>query len=401
MPALSPTMTQGNIGMWKKKAGDLISPGDVLVEIETDKAQMDLECQEEGYLAKILIPEGTKEVLVGKPLVVLVDKKEDVPKFESFKADDESSREATQERPSIQEEKGPHPPVSTPSKPATANGERRFASPLARNTAESLGVNLQDISGSGPHGRIVKDDILAAAPSASLEAASSAYADIPLSNMRKVIAQRLAESKQTIPHYYVTIDVNMDNLLQVREKLNQRSTGKFKISVNDFLIKAAARAMVDVPEVNSAWHGSFIRQFSRADISVAVATASGLITPIVAGADLKGLAEISEEMKELVSKARTNKLRPEQFQGGTFTISNLGMFGVKHFTAIINPPQSCILAVGGTERRLVPDTTGQPIAASIMSVTMSCDHRVVDGATGAQWLKAFKGYLEDPITIIL
>lgn len=410
MPALSPTMTQGNIGAWKKSVGDLVSPGDVLVEIETDKAQMDFECQEEGYLAKILMPEGVKEASVGKPLAILVDNKEDIAKFESYQAEEGGTGEPKKQEAKVEKKSStateaslPSPPSKPPAVDASTQRatDKVLASPLARNTAKSLGVDLHGISGSGPGGRIVKNDVLSAAPDASATAASSTFTDLPLSNMRRVIAQRLSESKQTIPHYYLTVDINMDNLLQVREKLNQRGTGKFKISVNDFLIKAAARAMVDVPEVNSAWHGTFIRQHRRADISVAVATEAGLITPIVTGADLKGLAAISEEMRELATKARANKLRPEQYQGGTFTISNLGMFGVKHFTAIINPPQACILAVGGTERRFVPDKDGNPVAAAVMTVTMSCDHRVVDGAMGAQWLKSFRGYLEDPITIIL
>lgn len=416
MPALSPTMTQGNIGEWKKQPGDAVNPGDVLVDIETDKAQMELECQEEGILAKILLPEGTKEAPVGKPLAIIVTKKEDVDRFKNYKVEEAPSVEASSvETPSVKAPSVEAPSVEAPpstavqvSPPGSAThvstDGRIFASPLARSTAKSMNVDLSNITGTGPRGRVVKADIIASSSvtSQSTPTESSSHIDIPLSNMRKVIAQRLTDSKQSIPHYYLTVDVNMENVIKLRSRYNQRgSGGEFKLSVNDFIIKAAACAMSDVPQVNSAWHGTFIRQYKTADISVAVATESGLITPIIAKADLKGLVAISREMRELAGKARENKLRPEQFQGGSFTISNLGMFGIKHFTAIINPPQACILAVGGTERRFIPDESGNPVPASVMTVTMSCDHRAVDGATGAQWLQYFKKYMEDPVTMLL
>lgn len=413
MPALSPTMTQGNIGAWKKKIGDPIQPGDVLVEIETDKAQMEFECQEEGYLAQILLPEGTKEAAVGQPLAVIVDTPEDVAKFKDFKATpaERSSAEAATassgatvkaERTSPSQDNAIEVTNESASK---ASGDRLFASPLARTTAKSMGVDLMGIKGTGPGGRILRDNIqgagLSAKPPTSITSNTVAYVDRPLTGMRKVIAQRLTESKQAIPHYYLTVDVIMDSISSIRERLNSHGKGAYKLSVNDFIIKAAARAMSDVPTVNSAWHGSFIREYRDANISVAVATDAGLITPIINQANLKGVLAISTEMKELAHRAKENKLKPEEFQGGSFTISNLGMFGIRDFTAIINPPQSCILAVGGSERRLVPDEKGQPVVKSVMTVTMSCDHRVVDGATGARWLQHFKAYMEDPITILL
>lgn len=418
MPALSPTMTQGNIGSWKKSIGDTIQPGDVLVEIETDKAQMEFECQEEGYLAQILLPEGTKEVAVGRPLAVLVERKEDVSKFKSFSLVDvegnskpiaSKSAEKTDSKGSAGPERSEAPPKQDT--PKTANPqpstERIYASPLARTVAKEMGVELGDLAGrgSGPRGRIIKDDVIEmASGTTTSRTASTSYVDIQLSQMRKVIAERLSASKQEIPHYYLTIDVDVSRVNEVRTQLNQHNDGKFKLSMNDFIIKAAARAMSDVPEVNSTWHDTFIRQYQDADISVAVATPSGLITPIIHGANHKGLVDISEKVKELASLAKVNKLRPEQFQGGTFTISNLGMYGIRQFTAIINPPQTCILAVGGIETRMMPapkDGTNSMMAKQIMSVTMSCDHRAVDGATGARWLSHFKRYLEDPISIIL
>jgi pyruvate dehydrogenase E2 component (dihydrolipoamide acetyltransferase) len=287
-----------------------------------------------------------------------------------------------------------------PSNPSLTMADGRIkASPLAKSTAKDLNVNLSGVVGTGPNGRIVNADVMSAKPAVATP--GSSFVDIPLSNMRRVIAQRLTDSKQTIPHYYLTVDISMDQLTELRERLNKHNAGRFKISVNDFIIKAAARAMSDVPEVNSAWYGTFIRQYQHADISVAVATEAGLITPIIKQANLKGLEGIANEMKELVGKARENKLKPEEFQGGSFTISNLGMFGVKHFTAIINPPQTCILAVGGTDRRIIPDENGVPTIVPMMTVTMSCDHRAVDGATGARWLQHFKRYMEDPITILL
>ncbi|CAG8622203.1 5200_t:CDS:2 [Funneliformis caledonium] len=367
MPALSPTMTMGNVGTWQKKIGDEIAPGDVLVEIETDKAQMDFECQDEGYLAKVLVETGTKDVKIGT------------------------------------------------SKPTTTDHQttgRIFASPVARRLAHELGVSLNQVTGTGPKGRITKADVesLASAeptepekPVTPIIEPTSPYTDIPLTNMRKVIAQRLTDSKVYVPHYYLTIEVNMDKVLQLRETLNNESDGKYKLSVNDFIIKSSASALMVVPEVNSAWHNDFIRQYHNADISVATATPSGLITPIVTNAQSKGLATISKQVKELAGRAREGKLLPQEYQGGSFTISNLGMFGVKSFTAIINPPQSCILAVGNTEQKLVPDSNAETNyrVVNTMHVTLSCDHRVVDGAVGSQWLKEWRSYIENPLRLLL
>lgn len=415
MPALSPTMTAGNIGTWKKREGDQINPGDVLVEIETDKATMDFECQEEGFLAKILVPEGTKEWEVGRPLAVMVEDKKDVAAFKDFKVEEEQKEVPTApaegkaiQPPSKPATSTPSPAVSAPTSQPSPSTEKIIASPVAKYLAKDHGVDLAKITGSGPNQRILKHDVLEAietkqaSPSSHAVAFSGqAYVDIPLSNMRKIIAQRLSESKQSIPHYYLTSEIDMTRAMAIRKQINEAAKGEYKVSLNDIIIKACAMSMKHVPEVNSSWQETFIRQHNKVDISVAVATEAGLITPIVADANLKGLREISEGVKELAALAKKNKLRPEQFQGGTFTISNLGMFGsVTSFTAIINPPQSCILAVGGTSKRFVPED-GSFKEAHVMQVTLSCDHRVVDGATGARWLAWLKKHLEEPALMLL
>ncbi|KAG9300111.1 hypothetical protein G9A89_000851 [Geosiphon pyriformis] len=425
MPALSPTMTTGNVGRWQKKVGDQISPGDVLLDIETDKAQMDFECQEDGYLAKILIESGAKDVPVGQPIGVLVEDQGDISKFADFSIDslDSKATAGTVEEPKPatepqKETKGTTSESSTSSQESSPKlfSERIFASPLARKIANERGIPLDQITGTGPNDRIIKADIdnyvppsILAKPHAvtptppAVPPPGLEYTDIPLSNIRRVIAARLTESKQTVPHYYLTVEVEMDKVLKLREVLNQDSNGKYKLSVNDFIIKSSALALKDVPEVNSAWHGEFIRQYLNSDISIATATPTGLITPIVTKAETKGLASISNQVKELAGRAREGKLAPYEYQGGSFSISNLGMFGIKSFTAIINPPQSCILAVGGTNKKLIPDesqTTGYRIA-NTMHVTLSCDHRVVDGAVGAQWLKAWRSYIENPLRLLL
>lgn len=413
MPALSPTMSSGNVGRWKKAIGDSIKPGDILVEIETDKATMDFEVQEEGFLAAMLVPEGTKEVAVNKPLAVIVPKKEYVGQFVDFKLSDSSSGSSGSpaSASSVSNDSGspvsqPQPVKTSPSQvPTTTSNDtsRIKASPLAKNIAASNNINLSNISqGTGPNGRIVKSDVLsflssapkaasAASSSIASAVAASQFSDIPLTNMRKVIASRLLESKQTIPHYYLTIQIKMSNILSLRSKFNSKlSDSGIKLSVNDFLIKAASLALMKHPEVNSSWQGDFIRQFNSADINVAVSTPTGLITPIVFSAQSLGLASISREVKSLANRAKEGKLLPNEYQGGTFTISNLGMFGISHFTAIINPPQSAILAVGSVQ----PENNQ-------MSVTLSCDHRVIDGAKGAEWLQTFKGYCEDPESMLL
>jgi len=420
MPALSPTMTQGSIGAWKKKEGESISPGDVLCEIETDKATMDFECQEDGFLAKILAPEGTKDWPVGKPVAVLVDDKSAVAAFKNFKIETEQ-REVPTAPVEVKDASGPmnvkksQPALSQSSSAflnqlAHSGPSRVIASPVAKYLAKDHGIDLSQIAGSGPNHRILKHDVLDAISkpqgSSSMTTSASfsgqAYVDFPLSNIRKVIAQRLSESKQTIPHYYLTSDIDMTRALSVRKQINETAKGEFKVSVNDIIVKASSLAMMQVPEVNSSWQDTFIRQWNKVDISVAVATEIGLITPIVTDANLKGLQEISKNIRELADLAKKGKLRPEQFQGGTFTISNLGMFGsVSSFTAIINPPQSCILAVGSTQSRLMLEAGGSIKEAQVMQVTLSCDHRAVDGATGARWLSWLKKYLEEPALMLL
>ncbi|KAG0244061.1 pyruvate dehydrogenase complex dihydrolipoamide acetyltransferase component (E2) [Actinomortierella wolfii] len=420
MPALSPTMTTGNIGAWQKKIGDAIAPGDVLVEIETDKAQMDFECQEEGYLAKILVDAGSKDVNINKPIAVLVENKEDVEKFADFSVESAAApapaAEKKEEPKQAETPKAEAPKAEAPKETSSrADAERIFASPIARKLANEKGLDLGELTGTGPNGRIVKADVEgyvpkpAAAPktvpapaaAAAAPAGQGAFTDIPASSMRRIIAQRLTESKQNIPHYYVTVECEMDKVLKLREVLNKQSEDKYKLSVNDFIVKASALALKDVPEANSSWMGETIRQYHTADICVATSTPTGLITPIVASAETKGLATISAQVKDLASRARAGKLAPHEYQGGTFTISNMGMYGVKHFTAIINPPQSCILAVGATEKRLVPGDDGEVRTANVMAVTLSSDHRTVDGAVAAQWLKAFKGYIENPLKMLL
>ncbi|KAG8008591.1 Dihydrolipoyllysine-residue acetyltransferase component of pyruvate dehydrogenase complex [Nibea albiflora] len=390
LPALSPTMTMGTVQRWEKKVGEKLSEGDLLAEIETDKATIGFEVQEEGYLAKIMVAEGTRDVPLGAPLCIIVEK----------------------ETPS------PAPAAAAPAAPRKG---RVFASPLAKKLAAEKGIDLAQVSGSGPDGRITRKDIdsfvppkaapavaatptpVAHAPAAAPAAPAGTFTDIPISNIRKVIAQRLMQSKQTIPHYYLSIDVNMDQVLELRKELNAEVKAQnIKLSVNDFIIKASALACLKVPECNSSWMDTVIRQNHVVDLSVAVSTASGLITPIVFNAHTKGLAAISADVSSLAARARDGKLQPHEFQGGTFTISNLGMFGIKNFSAIINPPQSCILAVGGSEKRLMPADNEKGFdVASMMSVTLSCDHRVVDGAVGAQWLAEFRKFLEKPVTMLL
>ncbi|KAJ9597833.1 hypothetical protein L9F63_011328, partial [Diploptera punctata] len=412
---------------------DKLNEGDLLAEIETDKATMGFETPEEGYLAKILVPAGSKDVPVGKVYIVnsiwinyyinnyyyyfflqlvciITENEADVAAFKDFKDDSPAvpagkpataapdSTSPPPPKPSAAPAPAPPspPPPPSSSKPVTA-GERVFASPLARRIAGEKGLDLAAVgTGSGLYGSITSSDLdRAPAPAATPVAAArpaaapgAAYLDLPVSNIRAVIAKRLQQSKQTVPHFYL-------NKLLEKEGL--------KLSINDFIIKASALACKKIPETNSAWLDTIIREYSSVDISVAVSTDKGLITPIVFGAEKKGLAAISKEVKDLAAKAREGKLQPHEFQGGTFTISNLGMFGVKNFSAIINPPQSCILAVGSSEKRLVPDKESETGFKEVefVSVTLSCDHRVVDGAVGAQWLVKFKQMLEKPHTMLL
>lgn len=424
MPSLSPTMTEGNIARWLKKEGDQVAPGEVLCEVETDKATVEMECMEEGYLAKILRGDGSQGIQVGEVIAITVEDEEDIGKFKDYSPSESPAPVPEATKPSEPAPpkketaeapvKQPEPSVSKPS-PTSSTEDRIFASPLARKLAEDHRVPLSSIKGTGPDGRIVKADIedyLASqgkeAPAVAQKAAGGAaldYSDIPHSQIRKVTASRLLLSKQTIPHYYLTVDTCVDQLMELRSQLNslQEASGGKRISVNDLVIKAAALALRKVPECNSSWTNDYIRQYHNVNINVAVQTDNGLYVPVVRDADKKGLAKISEEVKHLAQKARENSLKPEDYESGTFTVSNLGgPFGIKQFCAIINPPQAGILAVGAAEKRVVPGSGADQFNfASFMSVTLSCDHRVIDGAVGAQWLKAFKGYIENPESMML
>ena len=436
LPALSPTMEMGSIIAWEKKEGDQVSEGDLLCEIETDKATMGFETPEEGYLAKIILEAGSKDIPIGKLLCIIVENQEDVAKFKDYVDDGSSSSAPAASAPTPAAAPAPPPPVAAAPPPAPAAaaaaapppaarpaapaaGGRVFASPAAKRLAAEKGVDLSQIqTGSGMDGMITSKDVesfkpvaapapvsapsMAAAPISTFPTVSGPVTDIEASNVRKVIAKRLQQSKQTVPHYYLTVECNMEKVMGLRKEINTTYEKEgVKLSVNDFIIKAAALSCKRVPACNSAWMDTFIRQHNTVDMSVAVDTGNGLITPIVKNAESKGLAEISETVKELAGRAKAGKLQPQEFQGGSFTISNLGMFGINQFTAIINPPQACILAVGGTEKKVVAGADGQPAVASMMRVTMSCDHRVVDGAVGAQWLQHFKKFVENPQSMLL
>ncbi|XP_019443515.1 PREDICTED: dihydrolipoyllysine-residue acetyltransferase component 2 of pyruvate dehydrogenase complex, mitochondrial-like isoform X2 [Lupinus angustifolius] len=425
MPSLSPTMTEGNIARWLKKEGDKVSTGEVLCEVETDKATVELECMEEGYLAKIVHGDGSKEIKVGEVIAVTVEDEEDIAKFKDYhpsasESGDSTAKETSSPPPpkkEVDEEpsREPEPKVSKPSEPSSS-GDRIFASPLARKLAEEKNVPLSSIKGTGSEGLIVKGDVedyLASgvkevsSPSKAKAAtdASLDYTDIPVSQIRKITASRLLLSKQTIPHYYLTVDTCVDKLISLRTHLNslQEGSGGARISVNDLVIKAAALALRKVPQCNSSWTNDYIRQYHNVNVNVAVQTDHGLFVPVIRDADKKGLSAIGEEVKQLAKKAKENSLKPQDYEGGTFTVSNLGgPFGVKQFCAIINPPQSGILAVGSAEKRVVPGSGTEEFKyASFMAVTLSCDHRVIDGAIGAEWLKAFKGYIENPESMLL
>jgi pyruvate dehydrogenase E2 component (dihydrolipoamide acetyltransferase) len=425
MPALSPTMEEGTLAKWHVKKGDTVKSGDVIAEIETDKATMEVEAVDEGVIEDILVAEGTEGVKVNAPIARL-------------SGEDSSASAApapTQSpAPTPPPSASPPPPPQTGevSKPSTAksDGQRIFASPLARRIAEQKGLDLSAVTGSGPHGRIVKADVDAAqpgpakapgaAPSAQPQPASApaaaprqvqsleqqgipagSYDLIPLDGMRKTVARRMTESARDVPHFPLTIDIEIDALLAARTKINAMlEKSGVKVSVNDMVIKAAAVALMQVKEANASYTREGIAMHHHADIAMAVAVPGGLITPIIRAAQTKGLAQIAVEAKDLAERARTKKLKPEEFQGGTFSVSNLGMFGIKSFASIINEPQGAILSVGVGEKRAV--VRGDQLAiATVMSVTLTCDHRVVDGATGARWLAAFKPLLEDPITMIV
>jgi len=464
MPALSPTMEEGKLSKWLVKEGDEVRSGDILAEIETDKATMEFEAVDEGHIGKILVPEGTEGVKVNQPIAVLLGENEDASAAaisaplalvdissamasikdavakEAGKANAPAKVEA--KRPSEERNVAPAEPGSgqgegAPGQPAVSeqksNG-RTFVSPLARRMAAKAGIELSSVHGSGPRGRIVKSDIEAAQASSAAKTRAEAavpgtaakgemagvpgiapladarlflkpedYEEIPHDSMRKSIAKRLSSAKTLIPHYYLTIDCNIDRLLEARAQLNERSPkdgGVYKLSVNDFIVKACALALMRVPEVNSSWTETAILRHRHADVGVAVALEFGLITPIVFRAEEKGLAQISREVKALAERARTKKLKPQEFEGGSFAISNLGMFGIRDFTAVINPPHAAILAIGAGEQRVIV-RDGKIESATLMTVTMSCDHRVIDGATGARFLQAFKGFVEEPASMLL
>jgi len=421
MPALSPTMTEGKLAKWLKKEGDKIKSGDVIAEIETDKATMEMEAVDEGVLGKILIPEGTEKVSVNEPIAVLLAEGEKMgaapaPKAVVPAAKAEAKPAAATAPQAAAPLPGP-PKLATPAPvPAkaigAAKGSRIFISPLAKRLAKDAGLDPADLSGSGPHGRIIRSDVEAAVaggvkrkPAAAVGSGTrdmfgQPYKAQPNTGVRKTIAKRLTESKTTIPHFYMSLDCQIDELLSLRKKLNERAQGEMKLSVNDFVIKAAALALRKVPQVNSSWTEDAVLLYENVDISVAVATPEGLITPIIRRADEKSVAQISTEMRDLASRAKAKKLKLDEFQGGGFSISNLGMFGIREFQAIINPPQSGILAVGKGEERAVV-RGGQLVIANIVTCTLSCDHRSVDGSVGAEFMQAFQRIMEDPLRMLL
>ena len=424
MPALSPTMTEGTLAKWLKSEGDRVESGDVIAEIETDKATMEVEAVDEGILGKILVSEGSENVPVNDVIAVLLKDGENVDdigevsasaKAKAFASFDESTHDTND---NMKVSDFDNTAINLPSKDVNVKaGNRVFASPLARRIAKEAGIDLSSVNGSGPHGRIVKVDVekVKTLPQKSstqvlaqfhddfdikTNVFGMAYKEIPNNNIRKVVAKRLSESKQEVPHFYLTVECSLDELLTARKDINDKANGEFKLSVNDFIIKAAAMALKAYPLANVSWTDEAIQQYLKADISVAVSTPTGLITPIIRSAEDKGLRDISTEMKELAGRAREGKLKPEEFQGGSFSISNLGMFGVKEFAAIINPPQGCILAIGAGEQRPVVINDKVEIK-TVMNCTLSVDHRCVDGAVGAEYLQVFKRYIENPVSMLV
>jgi len=428
MPALSPTMEEGVLAKWHVKAGDIVKAGDVIAEIETDKATMEVEAVDEGVITEILVAEGSEGVKVNTPIARLSEEggaaapapKADAPKAEAPKA--KTTPAAPAEAPKAAEPVKAAAPAPSPAK--AASGQRIFASPLARRLAEQGGVDLASIKGTGPHGRIVKRDVegtpkggaktaaaASAAPAVGIEARKvqsladmgipdGSYDLIPLDGMRKAIARRMVGSIQNVPHFPLFIDVEIDALLAARVKVNALlEKSGVKVSVNDFVIKAAAMALKAVPEANASYSPEGIAMHHHADVAMAVAIDGGLITPIIFKAETKTLSQIAVESKDLAKRAREKKLKPEEFQGGTFSVSNLGMFGIKSFSSIINEPQGAIMSVGAGEQRAVVKN-GVLAVATVMTVTVTCDHRVVDGATGARFLQAFKPLIEDPVTML-
>jgi pyruvate dehydrogenase E2 component (dihydrolipoamide acetyltransferase) len=444
MPALSPTMEKGNLAKWLKKEGETVKPGDVIAEIETDKATMEVEAVDEGVLAKIVVPEGTADVPVNQLIAVLAGEGEDAKAAASSAGSAPAPKpaEAPKAAPAAApaasakaEAPAPKPAAPAPAPaaaPATNGHARVFSSPLARRLAKEAGIDLSRVAGTGPHGRVIARDIAAAkegkglkapaaAPSASAAAPAiqlpsddkiralyedGSYEVIPHDNMRRVIAQRLTASTQNVPHFYLTIDCVIDTLLTAREQINASAPkdkeGKpaYKLSVNDFVVKALAVALQKIPNANVSWTESGMLKHKHSDVGVAVALPGGLITPIVRNAEGKTLSAISNELKDMVARARARKLKPQEYQGGTTAVSNLGMYGIKDFTAVINPPHATILAAGAAEERPIV-RKGQIVAAHVMSVTLSCDHRAVDGALGAELIGAFKALIENPVMMVV
>jgi pyruvate dehydrogenase E2 component (dihydrolipoamide acetyltransferase) len=438
MPALSPTMEEGTLAKWLVKEGDKVASGDILAEIETDKATMEFEAVDEGTVAKILVPEGSEGVKVGAPIAILAGEGEDASKAASAapKADTSAPappKPASEPKADATPKAPPQAPVETPAAPpqpaggapARAEGDRIKASPLAKRLAQAQNIDLSGIQGSGPGGRIIRADIDAAAGRAPAAAPGAAPASVAapaiggghlvmpgpmeqaipheavkLSNIRKTIARRLTEAKQQVPHIYLTVDIQLDALLKLRGELNAGLDARgVKLSVNDLLIKALAQSLMEVPECNVAFAGDQMLKYSRADISVAVSIPAGLITPIIVGADTKSVSAISTEMKELAGLARDGKLQPQQYQGGTASLSNMGMYGIKQFEAVINPPQGMIMAIGAGEKR--PYVINESLQiATVMSATGSFDHRAIDGADGAKLMQAFKRLVENPLGML-
>src|SRR5918993_1605270 len=413
MPALSPTMTEGKLAKWHVKEGDTVKSGQVVCEIETDKATMEVEAVDEGKVGRLVVAEGTEGVKVNAVIAVLLEEGEtEVPKDAAAPA---AASAAAQPAAAAPAPAAPKPATAAQQPAAASGGARIFASPLAKRIAADKGLDLSRVKGSGPNGRIVKADVESAKPGAPAAAPAAAPASraappagaqpvfvapgdtrVPHTSIRKVIARRMLESKQTVPHFYLTVDLEIDALLAARQAINAVAEKKgSKVSVNDMMIKACAKALRDHPECNASWTEDEMIQYGAVDISVAVATDRGLITPILRSADMKGLAQIATEMKDLAARAKTGKLKLEEFQGGGFTISNLGMFGIQNFSAIINPPQAMILAVGVGEER-AGGRKGQMVVRNMMSCTLAVDHRVVDGATGAQFLQTLRAYVEQP-----
>jgi pyruvate dehydrogenase E2 component (dihydrolipoamide acetyltransferase) len=442
MPALSPTMEEGNLSKWLVKEGDTVKSGDVLAEIETDKATMEVEAVDEGIVAKLVVPSGTEGVKVNAVIAILAAEGEDV---KAAGAGGGSAPAAAPKAEAAPVAAAPAPaaaPAATPASqataPAIAAGERTFSSPLARRLAKEAGLDIAKVSGSGPHGRVVKSDIekavasgtgkavpasgagagasvgqaapVAAPKGASEEAVlklfeAGSYELVPHDGMRKTIARRLTESKQTIPHFYVSVDCELDALLALRAQLNDAAPRKedrpaYKLSVNDMVIKAMALALRDVPDANVSWTDSNMVKHKHADVGVAVSIPGGLITPIIRHAELKSLSAISNEMKDLGKRAKERKLKPEEYQGGTTSVSNMGMMGVSNFAAVVNPPHATILAVGAGQERVIVKNK-QMVIAQVMTVTLSTDHRAVDGALGAELLGAFKRYIESPMGMLV